>query len=270
MARKKTIRPAVKTHGGKYYLKDFVIESFPENYEEMIYIEPFCGGGSVFLNKKPSHEECINDLDLGVIQIYRALRDEPGEFITRLKRTTYSELAFKRAQNRSEKPFEDYMEQAINEFILRRMSRGGLKKHFAWSTRTRGGQPGDVNAWKTIIEQLPVISDRLEHAIILNKNSVEVIKAFNSPESLAYVDPPYLPETRVSTKAYKHEMNTDDHINLAKALISFEGKVLISGYPSTLYKRLYADWRCKKKKIANHSSQAKKKKYKVECLWMNF
>jgi site-specific DNA-adenine methylase len=65
-------------------------------------------------------------------------------------------------------------------------------------------------------------------------------------------------------------MDTDDHIALAKALNSFEGKVIISGYPSTLYKRLYDGWKCKKKQIPNHASQSKTKKYKTECIWMNY
>lgn len=270
MPRKKKLRPPVKTHGGKYYLTDFVIGHFPSDYQDMAYIEPFCGGASVFLNKEASPEECISDTDLNLIQIWRALRDEPSEFIGRLKRINYTELTFKRALNRSEKPFDDYIEQAVNEFILRRMSRGGLKKHFAWSNRKRGGKPGDVNAWDTMLDMLPLISNRIANAYVLDKPAIDVVKAFNNSNALIYADPPYLPETRVTTDVYVEEMDTDDHIVLAKALNSFEGKVIISGYPSTLYKRLYAGWKCKKKQIPNHASQSKTKKYKTECIWMNY
>ena len=55
----KKIRPPVKTHGGKHYLKNFIIENFPENYEELIYCEPLCGGASVLLNKNKSKQEII-------------------------------------------------------------------------------------------------------------------------------------------------------------------------------------------------------------------
>jgi DNA adenine methylase len=270
MPRKKKIRPPIKIHGGKYYLANWIIEYFPPGYQDMTYVEPYCGGCSVFLNKEPCQQECINDIDLGIIQIYRALRDEPGELISRLKRVPYTERTFRRAVTRSSKPFDDYLSHAINEFILRRMSRGGLQKHFAWSTRKRGGQPGDKNAWNTILDELPKISEKLKSAFILNKPGVEVIKAFNDKNTLAYLDPPYLPDTRITKQVYKAEMTTDDHINLAKALKTYKGKAIISGYPSKLYKRLYSEWTCKRKRIANHASQQKVKPYKTECIWLNF
>jgi len=237
----------------------------------MVYVEPYCGGANVLLNKEPSREECINDINLGIIQIFRALRDEPGEFIRRIKRLTYSQRTFDRLKREAEEgEFADYINHAINEFSLRRMSRGGLKKHLAWSTRQRGGQPGDVNAWKTIIEELPVISNRIESVYIMQKPALDVIKAFNNEEVLLYLDPPYLPETRTTPSVYESEMNTDDHIKLSATLSAFKGKVILSGYPSKLYNRLYENWTCKRKAIANHSSQQKSKKYKTECIWMNF
>ena len=79
--KKKRLRPAFKIHGGKYYLSSWVIEHFPKNYEEMDYVEPFAGAASVLLNKEKSSLEAINDLNLGIVQIFRALRDEPEDFI---------------------------------------------------------------------------------------------------------------------------------------------------------------------------------------------
>lgn len=272
MARK-TIRPPFKIHGGKYYLSKWVISNFPPNYQTLEYIEPYIGAGSVLLNKDPSENmEAINDIDPGVIVIYKALRDEPGHFIGRIKRTKYCERVFNRAWNRRGEKFKDYMDYAVNEFILRRMSRGGLKQHFAWSDRKRGGQPGDVNAWETIIAELPAIADRVANINIFSKPAVEIIKAFNDTNTLVYCDPPYLSDTRVTPDAYEFEMTTDDHIELAEALNQFKGPVLISGYSSTLYRRLYdtPKWRCVRKKIANHSSQQKKKSTKTECLWLNY
>ena len=214
--------------------------------------------------------ESINDIDLGVVQIFRALRDEPGHFIGRIKRTKYCEATFAKALAKKDATFKDYMNHAVNEYILRRMSRGGLKSNFAWSNRSRGGQPGDVNAWETMLEQLPAIAARVEQINIFNKPALEVIKAFNDPDVILYCDPTYLADTRATPSAYEYEMSTDDHITLAEALNQFKGKVLLSGYPSTLYKRLYADWRCARKKIANHASQQSKKEMKTECLWMNY
>jgi site-specific DNA-adenine methylase len=65
-------------------------------------------------------------------------------------------------------------------------------------------------------------------------------------------------------------MAIDDHIELAEVLNSFKGKVLISGYPSRLYNKLYKTWTCEKRKMPNHASQQKVKPIKVELLWKNF
>ena len=267
----KTIRPPFKIHGGKYYLSKWIIDNFPKNYEEYNYIEPYVGAGSVFLNKIPSQgEQVINDKDPGAIAIFQALRDEPGLFIGRIKRTKYCEKTFEKALAKEDDKFKDYMDYAVNEYIIRRMSRGGLKKNFAWSNRSRGGQPGDVNAWETMFEHLPLIAEKLKNVNIFQKDALKVIKAFNDKETLVYCDPPYVDDARVSKSAYEYEMTTDDHINLAEILKQFRGKVIISGYPSTLYNRLYENWRKVKKKIANHSSQQKKKPQKVEVCWMNY
>lgn len=266
-----SIRAPFKIHGGKYYLKKWIIGNFPNDYTQYDYMEPFSGAGNVLLNKNPCEEplrEMINDIDPGVVAILRTLRDEPELLIKKLKPIEYNEKTFIKALKKKE--FGNDLEYAVNEFILRRMSRGGLKKAFAWSDRERGGQPGDVNAWKTSIDLLPKIAQRLKNVFIFNKSAIGLIKAFNYPKIILYCDPPYVPDSRVSPEAYEYEMSTDDHISLSEELNNFTGKVVLSGYPSTLYRRLYKNWRCIKKKIVNHSSQKSVKDIKVECIWVNF
>jgi DNA adenine methylase len=266
---KEKIRPPFKIHGGKNYLHGWIIDNFPENYEQLNYLEPFCGAASVFLNKKPSKTEILNDLDPGVVQILRALRDENNVFIKKLKKIEYCKESFEKSLYEKTSKNSD-LDYAINEFVIRRMSRGGLKKAFSWSDRTRGGNPGEVNAWITILEELPIISKRLKETFLLNKNAFDAIKAFDEKETLCYVDPPYLPDTRVAKECYEFELDTDQHIKLAHVLNNFKGKVVLSGYQSALYKRLYKGWKCVKKTVPNHASQSKVKQQKVECLWINY
>lgn len=266
--KKEIMRPAFKCHGGKFYLSKWIIENFPENYQNLTYIEPFCGGASVLLNKAPSETEIINDLDEDIVILYRVLRDQKEEFVKKLKKIKYKKANFEAALERKE--FASDLIKAVNELILRRMSRGGLKKAFCWSNRLRGQQPGEINSWQTIIEQIPKISDRLKDVFIFNKCAIKLLKMFDEDNVLAYIDPPYLPETRESPNAYKHEMTVDEHVELSEVLNNFKGKVLLSGYPSRLYSRLYKNWTCEKKKIVNHASQQKTKPIKVELLWRNY
>lgn len=260
------MRGAFKIHGGKYYLSPWIISHFPKNYTT--YIEPFVGAGNILLNKSPSYLEVIGDVDITIAQVFRALRDDTQEFINRLSSIEYSEETFINATNTH--IFTTYIDQAVNEYILRRMSRGGLRKAFAWSDRLRGGQPGDVNAWKTALKLLPTIADRLKNVYIFHKPAVETISPFNDKDTLVYADPPYLHETRVSTNTYAAEMSKNAHVKLAEALNAFRGKVILSGYQSSLYARLFKGWRRVNKMIANHSSQSKKKDMKIESLWLNF
>jgi DNA adenine methylase len=267
----KTIRPAFKIHGGKFYTNKWIIKHFPENYTQYDYIEPYFGAGSVFFNKESVVEgkiQVVNDIHPRVVAIFNALREEPKEFIKRIKSIRYSERVFNRELKR--KKFKDYMDEAVNEFVLRRMSRDGLKKAFAWSERLRGGKPGDVNAWQTIKETLPIVSKKLQNVIILNRPALKVISAFDSPNTLCYCDPPYMHETRVSTDAYEYEMSLEDHEAMLNQLKKFSGKVIISGYMCSLYASVLKEWRKVIKKTPNHSSQQKIKSIKTECLWLNY
>lgn len=272
MSKKKAIRPIVKTHGGKYFLREFIIEHLPPDYENLVYCEPMCAGASILLNKNPSQLELVNDLDKGITCIFKALRDEPKEFIDRIKKIRYTERTFKMALNKDPKELEDYIDKAVNEYCIRRMSRGGMKKAFAWSDRQRGGKPGDVNAWETMIKELPIIAERIKNVVILNKNVFDILKVWDEDNTIWYLDPPYLPSTRSdgATEIYEHEMSVDNHIDLLNFAKNARGKIIISGYSSPLYNRNLKGWKCKKKNVANHSAQTKTKDRRIETIWFNY
>ena len=236
----------------------------------MAYYEPCCGGASVLLTKDRSVNEAISDVDKGVVAILKALRDEPDEFIRRIRQLSYDLKTFN--DTLTQPACDDYIDLAINEYVLRRMSRGGMKKVFAWSDRQRGGKPGDVNAWDTIIEDLPSISDRLQNVTILQTPFQKVIKMWDDERILIYFDPPYMPDTRSegAKNCYEHEMTADDHIELLEYATDTKAKVIISGYHSSLYSKRLQGWRTVTKDMPNHASQSKTKARRCEVLWMNY
>lgn len=270
MTNKNKLRPIVKLHGGKAYLSSWIIEHFPKNYAELKYLEPCCGAASVLFNKESANEEVISDIDKNLLSIFKAVRDEPQEFIDRLKKIKYCEASFEKALDKTEHKFDDYIDQGVNEYVLRRMSRGGLKKAFAWSDRMRGGQPGDVNAWATMIKHLPMLAERIKNVSILHCDFRKAVKMWNEEGTLIYLDPPYLPETRTATSAYDFEMSEEDHLDLLNLVKDARAKIIVSGYPSPLYNKFFKGWRMSKKDMANHSAQGKKKARRIEVLWMNY
>lgn len=260
----KKIRPPIKTPEGKWHLKDFIISNFPEGYEKMTYVEPFCAGATIFLNKNKSDTEILCDLDQGISSLFKAIRDEPKEFISRIKRTKYSERAFKIAFNKSQSEFEDYIDRAVNEYILRKMSRGGKKKTFAWSEKMADET---ANEWEEMTDKLSEISDRIQDTTILCNDFVEIIKVWDENETFFYLDPPALRSIPLEETAAEYELSVEDHMNLIHLAKNAKGKVMISGYSCPLYNRSFKSWKCKKK-TSTTTSQTKSKH--VDCVWVNY
>lgn len=269
------IRPMVKIHGGKYYLSDWVISHFPADYEQYGYIEPFFGGGSVFLNKNPSHYEVINDVDETIYSIVVAMHVYPQEFMYELSQVSYDELTFKNALELYNKPnffLLGDVEKAVTSYIVCRMSRGGLRKSFAWSERFRGGKPGDLNAWQSALRELPLLAERLSRAVFYHDDFRSIFRDYQGHYWFYYLDPPYLHETRGKSarKSYRHEMTKNDHIELLNCCLAHKGKILLSGYDNDLYNFMLSGWNKVTKEVANHSQQTPTKTKKIECLWRNY
>jgi DNA adenine methylase len=262
------IRPPVKWHGGKRYLAARIIDHFPAH---RVYLEPFGGGASVLLNKPPVDVETYNDLDTRISRLFRVLRDAGEEFQKRIQFVPYSQIEFEEAKTYPKG--SDDLDMAICDFIRWRQSFGGKGKSWSYTTgRARGGMAGDVNAWWTAIDMLPQIIDRLRRVQIICQPADDAIERFDHKEGLVYCDPPYVHETRSKggTDVYAVEMSDSDHKSLGKVLNACKAKVVLSGYPSPLYKELYGDWRRVEFDMPNHAAGGKSKARETECLWMNF
>lgn len=261
------IRPPVKWHGGKHYLAKRIIEQFPPH---KTYVEPFGGAASVLLNKPPSSVEVYNDLDHRITRLFRVIRDHGAELHRRLSLTPYSEAEFVESAN----PVEDEIEQARRDFVRWRQSIGGRGDGFSLTLhRVRREMADVVSGYLSAIDtELPKIIERLSTVQILCRPALSVIEKYDSPETLFYLDPPYLPETRAGggTARYEVEMTKEDHVKLAYAVRKCQGKVILSGYPSELYGELYGDWRILSFDIANHAATGEVKKRMTECLWLNW
>lgn len=257
------IRPLIKSHGGKWYLRSFIINNFPIDYQSMDYIEPCISGGSILLNKPPSLKETISDINFNLINLWLLVKNYSGDLQDNLSHIEYSIDSFNHFKNIPNNP--------IKEYALSRMSRGGLRKSFAYSKRLRGGKPGDENAWDNSINNIPLISERIKNVDIRCESLTEsLLRTLNNTNTLIYADPPYLHSTRTTKSAYEFEMTEQDHSNFLDVVLAHKGRILISGYWSKLYEDKLHDWSIVKKTIVNHSSQQKRKKLKEEMLWKNY
>ena len=261
------IRPPVKWHGGKKYLAKRIIDLFPSHHT---YLEPFGGAASVLLNKKPSPVEIYNDLDERITRLFRVLRNNGEELRRRLVLSPYSELEF----NNATTAHGDEIEQARRDYIRWRLSFGGKGQNFSFTKhRERRGMADVVSGYLSAIDdQLPVIIDRLRTVQIMCRPACDLIREWDSPDTLVYADPPYVLESRAigCRNVYGHEMSDQDHRDLAVVLKSCQAKVILSGYPSELYDELYSDWRLITFDMPNHASGNATKRQATECLWLNW
>ena len=72
----------IRRVGGKSKLQKKINSIIP-NHE--IYVEPFIGGGSIFLYKSPSKINIINDLDEDIINIWKDVYDLPVDIYESMK-----------------------------------------------------------------------------------------------------------------------------------------------------------------------------------------
>jgi DNA adenine methylase len=163
----------------------------------------------------------------------------------------------------------DELDAAVRFLARNRMSRGGLGRDFAYSERLRGGQPGDINGWQTAVRSaLPRVAGRLAGVELRCRDALDVIHEFDGPDTLFYLDPPYLPETRTTLGTYAHEMTRADHIRLLGAIVRCRGPVAISGYASPLYDDALRGWGREEWPMAKHAGQGRSKPLCVEVLWI--
>lgn len=265
----------LKTHGGKRYLAKHIIAQFPSNYEQMWYCEPFCGGASVFFQKEPSPYEELADTDWWTWNFFTQVRDNVEYVVQELLHWPYTQFHFHQAKSIKNNQLSQLAitgrDCAVYEFVIRRMSRGGMGKTYAHSNRLRGGIMGDENAYINARDSLHEVSKRLQGVnIILGSAQQRLMQCHKNDNMLFYLDPPYVKSTRTAKKVYSQEMSDKEHRDVADICKQVKGKILISGYNSPLYDELYGSWNKIELKVKNQSGQGKTKQDRTEVLWKNY
>jgi DNA adenine methylase len=261
-----TSTKAIKWHGGKHYLAPWITSHFPEDFA------------------KARRSEVVNDINGPLTNFWRVLAHDGAfeEFkriveATPVSKPRWEEAAAAIASRRSDNGpawKKINVEAAVDFFVFCRQSRQALMKDFATlsKNRTRRGMNETAASWWGAVEGLGEVRDRLRGVVIYNEKAVDVILREDGPNTIQYLDPPYLHSERSATEAYEHEMDEDDHEELLQACSRLKGRFLLSGYRSDLYDR-YArryGWCRDEIEIDNKSSSASAKEIKTECLWMNF
>lgn len=269
MPRSRRRRIVFGWYGGKFNHLDWLLPLLPEAHH---YCEPFSGSAAVLLNRAPSPVETYNDIDGEVVNFFRVLRDQGAELEPAIALTPFSREEFHRAIADDRQGVSD-LERARRFYIRARQTRTGLAQTATlgrWANckdTSRAGMSGVVSRWLGGVEALAGIWTRLLRVQIENRPAADMVRLYDSKNTLFYCDPPYLHDTRGDSSAYGFEMDQDEHIALAAVLQGCTGKVAISGYQNDLVDKLYKGWRRFDAPLKQCHSI---KKERQECVWMNY
>ncbi|HEY0062481.1 MAG TPA: DNA adenine methylase [Telluria sp.] len=237
------VAPALRYHGAKFRLAPWVMQFFPEH---KCYVEPFGGAAGVLLQKERVYAEVYNDLDGAVVNFFTVLRDEKlrAQLLEALILTPYARTEFEQAWE----PTDDSIELARRLCIRAQMgfgSAGATKGHTGFRIDTKREYGTAQHLWSTYPAAVAAAGQRMTGVLIENRPAIDVMKAHDAPDTLHFVDPPYVHGTRVMTgsrRTYKHELTDFDHVQLLDALLELDGCVVLCGYPSDLYQDKLIGW----------------------------
>ena len=231
------MRGPIVWFGGKGNMLQKILPLFPSHH---IYVEPFGGGASLLFAKHPSPVAVYTDMDEGLVCLFRVLRD-PDQFARlhhHVSLTPYSRAEWKECKETWD-ACTDPVERAYRWFVVARQSFSG---DFAASwgsvvTASSRGMAETCSNWLSTIENLPAIHARLMCVQIEQADWRVILDRYDTPLTLFYCDPPYVPATRKDGE-YAHELSLMDHHELVTLLLGLKGMAILSGYPSPVYEPL--------------------------------
>jgi DNA adenine methylase len=244
------------------------------------YVEPFGGGASILLNRRKSPLEVYNDLNGGVVALFRVMQDPAffTLFVHRIEHTPFAKDEFRRAlviqQEANAGGPVNVLDRAWALYVIQNMGiSGAATKEGNWSRSLKDS----INTvrWYRRIGKLEAISTRFRNVQIDSQDALECMRYWDAEDVVHYVDPPYVLSTRSDRKYYRYEMDEAAHDALVECLLGLQGMVVLSGYDHPVYQPLIdAGWEMRKYSAKAYSALVKTadgegKPDRVEAVWRN-
>jgi len=243
--RDTNIKPLLGYYGGKQRIASWVAGVIWE-IPHLVYVEPFAGGAAVLFRKgRPpgltfnQYTEVLNDINDGVIALYRVAREQPELFTSWVRLSPYSQGDFRRAKDIFKRGL------AAGEVMLAWATFVVYNQSFANNASTWG-----TSVWQNVTSRylayiggIPAALERIRQCVLASEDFRRCIARWDSPHTLFYVDPPY-----VGTD-HDWDYSEADHEELLAILDNCRGSYILSGYaggktPASCQRILYKDARC--------------------------
>jgi DNA adenine methylase len=225
--------------GGKARFRPAIMKLAPQHYGE--YREPFVGGGGIFFSIPQRIRRWINDKDSALIEVYKALRDRPAQFIEACRQIR--PLADGEGPGRLKALFhqfvaEEAIDPAVRYYFLNRTSWGGIPHRLHRSPTF--STPGK---WSVIMtERLWEAAGVLQGVTITAGDYLPLLQT-GGTDVWIYCDPPYFVNNVLpkGSQLYEKNLTHEQHATFAAQVKSCPHKVLISYDDHPFIRDLYAD-----------------------------
>jgi DNA adenine methylase len=243
--------------GGKNRLAKRVIEIFPEH---TTYVEAFAGGAQIFFRKEASAVEVLNDLDGEIVNLYRCCQQHYEELLRYFRFVVVSRSWFDLLKGSDPRTLTDIQRAARYLYLLRNC--------FASLVRNPVYHRNVVQPPSFNLANLPKLIEnahkRLQRVQLECAPYEEVIRRFDRPTSLFYLDPPYW-----GKKLYRHNFSEADFEKLAEQLHKLRGKFILSLNDVPEVRKLFGGFHIRGVELHYTSQKSAGKRYK-EVLITNF
>lgn len=243
--------------GGKNRLAPRIVALLPQH---TTYVEAFAGGAQVFFRKPPSPVEVLNDLDVDIVNFLRVCQAHPEELIRCLRYQVASRKWFDLLAAIDPAGLTD-IQRAARFFYLQKNAFGGLvlKRNYHY---------GVVQRPNYIPERIPAAIERahqrLQHAQLECLPYEEVLKRYDRPSTLFYLDPPYW-----QRRLYKHNFSEDEFRALQARLQGIKGRFILSLDDRPEVRKLFAAFQLTPLDVTYTAQKQAGRKYR-ELLITNF
>lgn len=254
--------PSLKYPGAKWRLAEWIVGQLPPH---TVYCEPFFGSGAVFFSKGASLGEYLGDVSGDVVNLFSVMRDRPDELIRVVRLTPYARAEYELSWEAADDPLERARRTLVRHWMSVGGNGGGTSRGGWRHTGVVCARTKSVTAeWKRVPERISLHAERLGDAHIENRPALTLLETVNHSATCAYVDPPYLGETRTG-KLYANEMmGREEHRALLEFLAhEWRGSAVVSGYAHPLYDELLQGWERRERRAAAEMGQTR-----TEVLWI--
>lgn len=213
--------------GGKRQLRKEILSHFPADGVSR-YIEVFGGAGWVLFGKEQQtgQMEVYNDLNGDLANLFRCVKYHCEALQTELDWLLHSRELFFSYIGQLAAPGLTDLQRAARFLYLVKHSFGKNQRNFATEPKSN----------EHLIAYLPKVQERLKKVVIENLDFERLIKTYDRPNALFYLDPPYVGTER----HYTVQFGEADHLRLAEALKGIKGRFILSYGDVPLIRELYS------------------------------